>query len=93
MLHRDLKPENGASRFRLPSTESPVECPFPLTHCLPPVFMSDDFVKLGDFGLSKDMGTSAFTSTYVGVRPRPGFSVLELNRIVDTAIHAARDPG
>ena len=31
------------------------------------VFLSDDFVKLGDFGLSKDMGTSAFTSTYVGV--------------------------
>ncbi|KAK8853176.1 hypothetical protein IAR55_003878 [Kwoniella newhampshirensis] len=30
------------------------------------VFLSDDFVKLGDFGLSKDMGTSAFTSTYVG---------------------------
>jgi hypothetical protein len=32
-----------------------------------PVFLSDDFVKLGDFGLSKDMGGSAFTSTYVGV--------------------------
>ncbi len=31
------------------------------------VFLSDDFVKLGDFGLSKDMGTAAFTSTYVGV--------------------------
>ncbi|OCF38189.1 NEK protein kinase [Kwoniella heveanensis BCC8398] len=30
------------------------------------VFLSDDFVKLGDFGLSKDMGTSSFTSTYVG---------------------------
>ncbi|EIW72063.1 hypothetical protein TREMEDRAFT_25026 [Tremella mesenterica DSM 1558] len=30
------------------------------------VFLSDDFVKLGDFGLSKDMGNSAFTSTYVG---------------------------
>jgi hypothetical protein len=29
--------------------------------------MSDEFVKLGDFGLSKDMGTAAFTSTYVGV--------------------------
>lgn len=31
------------------------------------VFLSDDFVKLGDFGLSKDMGNAAFTSTYVGV--------------------------
>jgi hypothetical protein len=31
------------------------------------VFLSDDHVKLGDFGLSKDMGTSAFTDTYVGV--------------------------
>ncbi|WWC64633.1 uncharacterized protein I303_107244 [Kwoniella dejecticola CBS 10117] len=30
------------------------------------VFLSDDFVKLGDFGLSKDMGTASFTSTYVG---------------------------
>ncbi|WWD19593.1 hypothetical protein CI109_104055 [Kwoniella shandongensis] len=30
------------------------------------VFLSDEFVKLGDFGLSKDMGTAAFTSTYVG---------------------------
>jgi len=34
---------------------------------LTPVFMSDDFVKLGDFGLSKNMGTADFTSTYVGV--------------------------
>lgn len=31
------------------------------------VFLSGDFVKLGDFGLSKDMGGCAFTSTYVGV--------------------------
>ena len=31
------------------------------------VFLSDDFVKLGDFGLSKDMGLANFTSTYVGV--------------------------
>lgn len=38
-----------------------------LGKALIPVFLSDDFVKLGDFGLSKDMGTSAFTSTYVGV--------------------------
>ncbi|WWC71982.1 uncharacterized protein I206_105941 [Kwoniella pini CBS 10737] len=30
------------------------------------VFLSDEFVKLGDFGLSKDMGTASFTSTYVG---------------------------
>ncbi|ORX40631.1 kinase-like domain-containing protein [Kockovaella imperatae] len=30
------------------------------------IFLSDEFVKLGDFGLSKDMGNSAFTSTYVG---------------------------
>jgi serine/threonine protein kinase len=29
--------------------------------------MSDELVKLGDFGLSKDMGNNAFTSTYVGV--------------------------
>jgi hypothetical protein len=33
------------------------------------VFLSDEFVKLGDFGLSKDMGTASFTSTYVGVSP------------------------
>jgi NIMA (never in mitosis gene a)-related kinase len=31
------------------------------------VFLSGEFVKLGDFGLSKDMAGSAFTSTYVGV--------------------------
>lgn len=30
------------------------------------VFLSGDIVKLGDFGLSKDMGGCAFTSTYVG---------------------------
>jgi len=36
-----------------------------------PVFMSDDFVKLGDFGLSKNMGTADFTSTYVGVSSTP----------------------
>ncbi|KIR51410.1 NEK protein kinase [Cryptococcus gattii Ru294] len=30
------------------------------------VFLSDEFVKLGDFGLSKEMGTASFTSTYVG---------------------------
>lgn len=62
VLHRDLKPENGESD---------------LFHCITwrvrrtmliqAVFLSDDFVKLGDFGLSKDMGSAAFTSTYVGV--------------------------
>lgn len=57
VLHRDLKPENG--EFRLSNllgdlTESSV-------------FLSDDFVKLGDFGLSKAMGSSMFTDTYVGV--------------------------
>jgi NIMA (never in mitosis gene a)-related kinase len=31
------------------------------------VFLSGEFIKLGDFGLSKDMAGSAFTSTYVGV--------------------------
>ncbi|KIR29347.1 NEK protein kinase [Cryptococcus deuterogattii LA55] len=30
------------------------------------VFLSDEFVKLGDFGLSKEMGAASFTSTYVG---------------------------
>ena len=35
------------------------------------VFLSGDFVKLGDFGLSKDMAGSAFTSTYVGVSCAP----------------------
>lgn len=30
------------------------------------MFLSDEFVKLGDFGLSKEMGTASFTSTYVG---------------------------
>ncbi|KAL1412726.1 hypothetical protein Q8F55_000473 [Vanrija albida] len=30
------------------------------------VFMSGEFVKLGDFGLSKDMAGCTFTSTYVG---------------------------
>lgn len=39
----------------------------PLSRAERSVFMSDDFVKLGDFGLSKDMGNSAFTDTYVGV--------------------------
>ncbi|KAL7418426.1 hypothetical protein Q5752_006884 [Cryptotrichosporon argae] len=37
-----------------------------LHHCHWPIFLSDEFVKLGDFGLSKDMAGSAFTSTYVG---------------------------
>ncbi len=30
------------------------------------VFLSGDFVKLGDFGLSKDMAGHTFTQTYVG---------------------------
>lgn len=31
------------------------------------VFLSGEFVKLGDFGLSKDMAGHTFTQTYVGV--------------------------
>ena len=57
VLHRDLKPENSElspARLRESSSRSVV-------------FLSDDFVKLGDFGLSKDMGLANFTSTYVGV--------------------------
>jgi len=51
------------------------------------VFLSDEFVKLGDFGLSKDMGTASFTSTYVGVsRYLPKF--LETNQS-DSFLHAA----
>lgn len=30
------------------------------------MFLSGDFVKLGDFGLSKDMAGHMFTQTYVG---------------------------
>jgi len=56
VLHRDLKPENGMFHlFHEPKQIDGI------------VFLSDDFVKLGDFGLSKDMGTASFTSTYVGV--------------------------
>lgn len=31
------------------------------------VFLSGECVKLGDFGLSKDMAGHMFTQTYVGV--------------------------
>jgi hypothetical protein len=35
-----------------------------------PVFLSEkqDMLKLGDFGLSKNLGGQMFTQTYVGVR-------------------------
>ena len=59
------------------------------------MFLSDDFVKLGDFGLSKDMGTSAFTSTYVGVSPHPlvHFKTYTLLVCADASLHATRNIG
>jgi len=55
------------------------------------VFLSDDHVKLGDFGLSKDMGTSAFTDTYVGVS-RSNLLIDSTNG-TDPTIYASRDLG
>ncbi|WVR07723.1 hypothetical protein IAU60_004765 [Kwoniella sp. DSM 27419] len=49
-------PDNGIARYQVLHRDLKPEN----------VFLSDDFVKLGDFGLSKDMGTASFTSTYVG---------------------------
>jgi hypothetical protein len=56
------------------------------------VFLSDDHVKLGDFGLSKDMGTSAFTDTYVGVSCTGPLWVDSTNGI-DPIIYASGDLG
>lgn len=39
---------------------------------------ADDNIKLGDFGLSKNLVAGAFTQTYVGVST---FSALESSRI------------
>jgi hypothetical protein len=55
--------------------------------------MSDDHVKLGDFGLSKDMGTSSFTDTYVGVRCLPCSAQKPTADTSDTVIHASGDIG
>jgi hypothetical protein len=55
------------------------------------VFLSDDHVKLGDFGLSKDMGTSAFTDTYVGVSGRKPF--IDATDGIDPIVHATRNLG
>lgn len=59
ILHRDLKPENG---WYLWTTFG--DYPVPDIRL---VFLSGAItVKLGDFGLSKALGTHAFANTYVG---------------------------
>lgn len=62
VLHRDLKPENSAS-----STITTLSEFYVLTKSL--VFLNEkqDMLKLGDFGLSKNLGGQMFTQTYVGV--------------------------
>jgi hypothetical protein len=46
-------------------------------------------VKLGDFGLSKQLGAQAFTNTYVGVR-RFLRSLEHALMIVDSLLHVSR---
>lgn len=59
ILHRDLKPENGAFKI----------LDLYITSQSSIVFLDvNGVVKLGDFGLSKQLGAQAFTNTYVGVR-------------------------
>lgn len=86
ILHRDLKPENGESCHIPPTIIRRKHRPL-----MGPVFMSEDFVKLGDFGLSKDMGTSMFTDTYVGVSTIPCLRDGGVLIRVDTSVYAARD--
>ena len=83
VLHRDLKPENSEcgmflsdgllalsstwnDRSRVGGTkvaDRVTLCVFPRT-----VFLDEqDNIKLGDFGLSKNLAAGAFTQTYVGV--------------------------
>jgi NIMA (never in mitosis gene a)-related kinase len=60
ILHRDLKPDNGewGSWYSMP--------PQLLTFLL--VFLDEtNVVKLGDFGLSKQLAQASFANTYVGV--------------------------
>ena len=61
ILHRDLKPENGMAHL--------LRRIVALIYYV--VFLdTNGVVKLGDFGLSKQLGAQAFTNTYVGVRRR-----------------------
>ena len=58
ILHRDLKPDNGALLFFFVSGSQ---------RSL--VFLDESHtVKLGDFGLSKQLSQATFANTYVGVR-------------------------
>jgi NIMA (never in mitosis gene a)-related kinase len=77
VLHRDLKPENGETAAMAQSLAMELNVV---------VFLSDEFVKLGDFGLSKDMGTAAFTSTYVGVGP-PCTTLISSTEVSQTPLY------
>jgi serine/threonine protein kinase len=89
VLHRDLKPENSAS--------SPIGSTLlaNVLHLL--VFLNDkqDMLKLGDFGLSKNLGGQTFTQTYVGVSSlflRDRGQSDRLLHSSDATLHATGDP-
>lgn len=57
-----------------------------------PVFLSEkqDMLKLGDFGLSKNLGGQMFTQTYVGVRT--GREIFPTNRCRHIDMHEEQTP-
>ena len=66
VLHRDLKPENSrSSQMFLDEVNRLADI---LLRAFLLVFLDEyDNIKLGDFGLSKNLAAGSFTQTYVGV--------------------------